>query len=130
MVCAEPDKMMHTVLLGTGPEVGQEKIMAWMWLLVLVLVIVAIVVKLRRNSRIFIIRHNPFESARQEQPQADIYQPPLFSENRHSSGEVEHMVCCEYCEVYVPVSEAVERSGKIFCCHEHGVAYFSEKRSS
>ena len=122
--------MMRAVLTRTVPEVGQEKMMAWMWLLVLVLVIVAIVVKVRRNSRIFIIRHNPFESARQEQSQADIPQPPLFSENRHSSGEVERMVCCEYCEVYVPVSEAVERSGKIFCCHEHGAAYFSEKSPS
>ncbi len=104
--------------------------MAWMWLLVLVLVIVAIVVKLRRSSRIFIIRHNPFESARQEQSQSEIPQSPFSQENRYSSGEVEHMVCCEYCELYVPVSEAVERSGKIFCCREHGVAYFSEKRSS
>lgn len=104
--------------------------MAWMWLLVLVLVIVAIVVKLRRNSRIFIIRQDPFESSRHEQSQAETPQPPLFSEKRYSSGEVERMVCCEYCEVYVPVSEAVERSGKIFCCREHGAAYFSEKSPS
>ena len=40
------------------------------------------------------------------------------------------MVSCEFCEVYVPVSEAVERSGKIFCSHEHSVAYFARKRSS
>ena len=46
------------------------------------------------------------------------------------SGEVEKMVSCEFCEVYVPVSEAVERSGKIFCSHEHSVAYFARKRSS
>ena len=54
--------------------------------------------------------------------------PKITSDPRWS--EVEKMVSCEFCEVYVPVSEAVERSGKIFCSHEHSVAYFARKRSS
>lgn len=103
--------------------------MGWMWLLVLVLVIVAVIAKIRRSSRIFIIRQNPFEQAQEQFRNNASRQPPLYSAQNHSSGEVERMVCCELCEVYVPVSEAVERSGKVFCCHEHGKAYFSRKQA-
>ena len=102
--------------------------MGWMWLLVLVLVIVAVIAKIRRSSRIFIIRQNPVNRPENERFRAEPSRPPLSSEYR--TGEVERMVCCEYCEVYIPVSEAVERSGKIFCCREHGIAYFSRKQSS
>lgn len=105
--------------------------MGWMWLLVLVLVIVAVIVKIRRNARIFIIRQNPFEQAQDGRfSNRTSQQPPLYSTQNRSSGEAERMVCCELCEVYVPVSEAVERSGRIFCCHEHGKAYFSGDRAS
>ena len=95
--------------------------MAWMWLLVLVLVIVAVIVKLRRSSRIFIIRqhlqrgespfHDPSPSSR----------PPI-----QRRDEVERMVCCEECGIYIPDSEALVHSGKIFCCREHRTAYFSK----
>lgn len=104
--------------------------MAWMWLLVLVLVIVAVVVKIRQSLRVFIIRQNPFSRTQDNHPSGNSPRQPLSSSGKYSSGEVEKMVSCEFCEVYVPVSEAVERSGKIFCCHEHGVAYFARKRSS
>ncbi len=104
--------------------------MAWMWLLVLVLIIVAIIVKIRRSARIFIIRQNPFNQTRHDYSGNGSPRHPLSSAASSSPGEVERMVCCEFCEVYVPVSEAVERSGKIFCCHEHSVAYFSRKHSS
>ncbi len=105
-----------------------RKKMGWMWLLVLVLVIVAVIVKLRRNSHIFIIRHNPASHSQNERSRNDSSRATLASD--YQTGEVERMVCCEYCEVYIPVSEAIERSGKIFCCREHSVAYFSQKQSS
>ena len=104
--------------------------MAWMWLLVLVLVIVAVVVKIRQSLRVFIIRQNPFGRTQDNHPSNNSPRQPLSSSGKNSSGEVEKMVSCEFCEVYVPVSEAVERSGKIFCSHEHSVAYFARKRSS
>ncbi len=104
--------------------------MAWMWLLVLVLIIVAIIVKIRRSARIFIIRQNSFDQPRHDYSGNSSQRQPLSSAASSPSGEVERMVCCEFCEVYVPVSEAVERSGKIFCCHEHSEAYFSRKHSS
>ncbi len=97
--------------------------MAWMWLIVLVLIVAAIVVKVRRSSHIFIIRQNPVN-----RPENSPLRRALTPDNR--SGEVEHMVSCEYCEVYVPVSEVVERSGKFFCCREHSVAYFSHRHTS
>lgn len=105
--------------------------MAWMWLLVLVLVVVAVVVKVRRHFRLFVIRQSPFHPMHEDARFRDHgARQPLSSSMSDTSGEVERMVCCEFCEVYVPVSEAVERSGKIFCCREHGIAYFSRKQAS
>lgn len=97
--------------------------MGWMWLLLFVLVIAAIVAKLRRSSRIFIIRQNfrhgenPFQNPTPPPPRPHIQR----------RGEVEHMVCCEECGIYIPVSEALEHSGKIFCCREHSATYFSKR---
>lgn len=104
--------------------------MGWMWLLVLVLVIVAVIAKIRRNSHIFIIRqNNPFQQAQEQFRNTTSRQPPRYSTQNCSSHDAERMVCCELCEVYVPVSEAVERSGKVFCCQEHSKAYFSRKQA-
>lgn len=99
----------------------RRKKMAWMWLLVLVLVVVAVIVKLRRSSRIFIIRQH---LQRSESP----FQNPPSPSRPHIQrrDEVEHMVCCEECGIYIPDSEALVHSGKIFCCREHKAAYFSK----
>lgn len=104
--------------------------MAWMWLLVLILVIIAVAVKIRQYLRVFIIRQNPFNQTKDSYSSNNSAHQPLSSSRQYFSSDVEKMVSCEFCEVYVPVSEAVERSGKIFCCREHSVAYFSRKHSS
>ena len=96
-----------------------------MWLLIIALVIAAIIAKLRRSSRIFIIRQNfqhgenPFQNA----------SPPPSRPHIQRRGEVEHMVCCEECGIYIPASEALEHSGKIFCYREHSAIYFSSNKS-
>lgn len=96
--------------------------MGWMWLLVLVLVVVAIIVKVRRSSRIFFIRQN-------FHPGENPFQDPSLPSRPHITrrDEVEQMVCCEECGIYVPASEAWTHSGKIFCCQEHSVTYFSRR---
>lgn len=98
--------------------------MGWMWLLIIALVIAAIIAKLRRSSRIFIIRQN-FQHG--ENPFQNASPPPRPHIQRR--GEVEQMVCCEECGIYIPDSEALEHSGKIFCCREHSAAYFSSRKS-
>ena len=98
--------------------------MGWMWLLIIGLVIAAIIAKLRRSSRIFIIRQN-FRHG--ENPFQNASPPPRPHLQRR--GEVEQMVCCEHCGIYIPASEALEHSGKIFCCREHSAAYYSSGNS-
>ncbi|WP_394778456.1 PP0621 family protein [Undibacterium sp.] len=41
--------------------------------------------------------------------------PPAGSSGR----DVEAMVCCAACQVYVPASEAVHRGQQVYCCKEH-----------
>ena len=76
--------------------------MGWMWLLIIALVIAAIIAKLRRSSRIFIIRQN-FQHG--ENPFRNASPPPRPHIQRR--GEVEQMVCCEECGIYIPDSEAL-----------------------
>lgn len=71
--------------------------MGWMWLLIIALVIAAIIAKLRRSSRIFIIRQN-FQHG--ENPFQNTSPSPRPHIQRR--GEVEHMVCCVECGIYIP----------------------------
>ena len=82
--------------------------MSWlMWLAVIVLVIAAIAAKVRRAG-IVMIRPNT---------------PPRRPENAKAASE--RMLRCEHCSIYIPESEAVHRSGTVFCSQDHGLRYFS-----
>lgn len=96
--------------------------MGWMWLLLIVIVIAAIVAKLRRSSRIFIIRQNFQHGENPFQSPSTPERPPI-----QRPGEVEKMVCCDECGIYIPSSEALVHSGKVFCCREHSAAHFSKR---
>ncbi len=91
--------------------------MTWlMWLLVFILVIAAVVARIKRSARIVIFRS---EEGR--------FRPDQFgtpdNENRQVHGlrnsNVEQMLACARCGVYIPASEAVFRTGKVYCCEEH-----------
>ena len=85
--------------------------MSWvLWLLVCVLVIAAIVVKIRRAARIIIFK---------EPPQQNSYAQDSPRVEGVRTSNVEQMVSCAKCGVYVPASEAIFRTGKVYCCEEH-----------
>jgi hypothetical protein len=84
--------------------------MTWlMWLLVFVLIVAAVVVKIKRSARIVVFRS---ESGRVQ-----------VDNSRQIRGfrtsNVEQMVSCTKCGIYVPASDAVFRTGKVYCCEEH-----------
>lgn len=37
----------------------------------------------------------------------------------HSASSAETMVCCAHCQIYLPVSEAVQRGEQLYCSKEH-----------
>lgn len=83
-----------------------------MWLLLFVLVIAAVVARIKRAARIVVFRND------------DIRMQPDEGFGRQVHGfrrsNVEQMVACETCGVYVPASEAFFYRGKVYCCQEHG----------
>lgn len=80
--------------------------MNWlMWLAVIALVIAAIVVKIRRAGFVVL--------------RTGMTMPP----EKPAPG-AERMLRCEHCSLYIPESEAVHRSGAVFCCQEHGLSHF------
>lgn len=83
-----------------------------MWLLLFVLVIAAVVARIRRAARVVVFRN---DSARMQQDEG-------FGRQVHGfrSSNVEQMVACASCGVYVPASEAFFHRGKVYCCQEHG----------
>ncbi|MDR0934114.1 MAG: hypothetical protein LBM56_03380 [Burkholderiaceae bacterium] len=87
--------------------------MSWlMWLLLVVLVIAAIIAKIRRSARIIVFRSENMQSP-----------PSHGGGDRQVHGlrnsNVEQMVSCATCGIYVPASEAIFRTGKVYCCEEH-----------
>ena len=84
--------------------------MTWLvWMLVIVLVIAAVVTKIRRSTRVIVIRGDG---------------GPINMDSFHPTGSLsgagmEKMVSCARCGIYVPTSEAVFRSGKVYCSEEH-----------
>jgi uncharacterized protein len=93
--------------------------MTWlMWLLFFVLVIVAIMARIKRSARIIIFRSEDerFRAGKSGAGEDDRRQVHGFR-----SSNVEQMVACARCGVYVPASEAVFRTGKVYCCEEHSI---------
>ena len=93
--------------------------MTWlMWLLVFVLVIAAIVAKIKRSARIVIFRNDdgPFHADKSAPDENNSRQVHGFR-----SSNVEQMLACARCGLYVPASEAVFRTGKVYCCEEHSI---------
>jgi len=86
-----------------------------MWLLVFVLVIAAVVARIKRSARIVIIRNE--DGQFRADPAADETASRQVHGLRNSN--VEQMLACARCGVYVPASEAVFRTGKVYCCEEH-----------
>ncbi len=88
--------------------------MGWlMWLLVIALVIAAIIAKIKRSARIVVFRN---EDGRIRVDGHDRPQP-----HDQGSSSVERMVSCAQCGIYIPTSEAVFRTGKVYCCEEHSI---------
>lgn len=81
----------------------------WMWLLVFILVIAAIVSKLKRSGRFIIMKS---------------HEGTHFQRDKNT--EVEHMISCDHCGIYVPDSEAVRRREKVFCSKDHSIKHFSD----
>ncbi|NLC24958.1 hypothetical protein NB640_07005 [Oxalobacter vibrioformis] len=93
--------------------------MTWlMWLLVFVLVIAAIVAKIKRSARIVIFRN---EDGRFRADKFGNDENDQRQVHGLRSSNVEQMLACARCGVYVPASEAVFRTGKVYCCEEHSV---------
>lgn len=91
--------------------------MTWlMWLLVFVLVVAAIAAKIKRSARIVIFRNEdgPFRTENFGAQDNDSRQVHGLR-----NSNVEQMLACSKCGVYVPASEALFRSGKVYCCEEH-----------
>ena len=86
--------------------------MTWLvWLLVFVLIIAAIVAKIKRSARVVIFRSEDASAHAGNNKQV----------RGLRSSNVEQMVSCVKCGLYVPASEAVFRTGKVYCCEEHGM---------
>lgn len=97
-----------------GKEGLQETDMTLlMWLLLFVLVIAAVAARIKRAARIVVFRHDPGQAQ----------QDAGFGKQVHGfrSSNVEQMVSCVTCGVYVPASEAFFHRGKVYCCEEHSV---------
>ena len=84
--------------------------MTWlMWLLVIVLIIAAVVHKIRRSARIVVFRQENGQIRADDRRRVHGYR----------TTNVEQMVSCAQCGLYIPASEAVYRTGKVYCCEEH-----------
>lgn len=73
------------------------------WLALILIVILA----LKKKSRNY--------QQRIQQPAPQNEQPEPGS----GDGKAETMICCQYCQVYFPVSEAVYKNKQTFCSQAH-----------
>ncbi|MCL1887201.1 MAG: hypothetical protein FWG01_04650 [Betaproteobacteria bacterium] len=84
--------------------------MSWLiWLLFFVLVIAAVAAKIKRSARVIIFRG-------EDRP---VHPDDSRQVQGFRSSNVEQMVSCSKCGIYVPASEAVFRTGKVYCSEEH-----------
>lgn len=80
--------------------------MSWLMWLALCLLVVAAVVSKFRNVRFILLKQNKTGGTRE-------------------TGGAEQMLPCEHCHVYIPESEAIRRSGAVFCSKDHSIRHFS-----
>lgn len=78
-----------------------------MWLLLAVLVIFA----LRKKAQT--------SSASAQTMQKNQATSPQQTQSDVADSSAETMLCCQYCQLYIPASEAVLRGEKVFCCAAH-----------
>ncbi len=95
-----------------------------LWLILAVLVIVA----LRKKTQ---LPSSTRQAGRARQaapaPEPEVPESPMAASTTGSAdsagnsaqGEAEKMLCCAYCQLYIPASEAVIRDDKVFCCAAH-----------
>ena len=93
---------------------------ALMWLILALLVIVA----LRKKTQ---LPSSMWQSGRAPQSEPEAPVPPMAASTTGTvdssdtivDGKVEKMLCCAYCQLYIPASEAIIRNEKVFCCAAH-----------
>lgn len=78
-----------------------------MWLILAVLVIFA----LRKKVQTFSSSAQPMPDNQAAAPQQ--------TQASSTDSSAETMLCCQYCQLYIPASEAVLRGEKVFCCAAH-----------
>ncbi len=84
-----------------------------MWVLLIVLIIAAIIAKIKRSARVVIFKSEDLHARANNQNNYSQRVQGLRNSN------VEQMVSCDKCGVYVPASEVFFREGKVYCCEEH-----------
>ena len=119
-----PELTCFNTNLFQGSEQTSKKLFLWekknvtwlVWLLVIVLVIAAVVAKIKRSTRVIVFRSDggPIDLGGLR-PDMDSVRP---TESLAATG-VEKMVSCARCGIYIPTSEAIFRSGKVYCSEEH-----------
>ncbi len=110
-----------------------------LWIGVIIVVIAAIIKNLKQN--VIVLRpgmdpNNP-DKPNQDNPFKNGFPPfgPFskgpFGQPRQGQANngAEQMVCCEHCNVFIPVSQATKRAGHTFCCQEHAAAWYSSDHS-
>ncbi|CAN5763986.1 hypothetical protein BH11PSE12_BH11PSE12_30930 [soil metagenome] len=97
---------------------------ALLWLILAVLVIVALRKKTQLPSSMWQSGRAP-QAEPASESEAPV--PPMAASTTGSAdtsdtivdGKVEKMLCCTYCQLYIPASEAIIRDEKVFCCAAH-----------
>ena len=92
---------------------GDKNMSGLMWLLLIVLIIAAIIAKIKRSARVVVFKSEDFHKQANDQN--------IFNQRVQGlrNTNVEQMVSCEKCGIYVPASEVIFREGKVYCCEEH-----------
>ena len=114
-----------------------------LWIGIVIVVIAAIIKNMKENVIVFrpgIDPNNP-ENPHPDNPFKNGFPPfgnfPNGFPNQSSQqrqGKAgngsEQMVCCEHCNVFVPISQSIKRAGHTFCSQEHAMAWFSSNHKS
>ncbi len=122
-----------------------------LWIGVVIVIIAAIIKNMKKNVIVFHFGGTPdshdnprsdHQSRKRSSPFGFGNFPNGFSGQEFSSQQptrnpdgspdngAEQMVCCEYCDVFVPASQSIRRAGHTFCSHEHAAAWFSNGHKS
>lgn len=95
-----------------------------LWIGVTIVVIAAIIKNMKENVVVFHPSRDPDNPFENGFPPFGKFQNG-FPDQEKQDNETEQMVCCEHCNVFVPVSQSIKQTGHIFCSKEHATAWFS-----